>query len=134
MAGAVDFDSWARPDLDLTLGGRTFPVRPPSVETGKLLLALAVRGELNLGIVRGEMPDELQELIDAIEPGEHPALGATYDQLQAAGVDQVTIDRMAYYAVFYWAKGKEYADWIAELLFSLEGGGPAGGASSAPKG
>ncbi len=134
MAGAVDFDAWARPDLDLTLGGRTYSVRPPSVETGATLMACAVRAEINLGIVRGELPEELKGLLDAIEPGEHPALGETYHRLQADGVDQVTIDRMAYYAVFYWAKGQEYADWIAQLLWSLETDVSAGSSSAAPKG
>lgn len=134
MAGAVDFAAWARPDLELTLGGRTYSVRPPSVETAATIVACAVRGELNLGIVRGEMPPELQELLDAIEPGEHPALGETYHRLAEDGVDQVTIDRMAYYAVFYWARSKEYADWIAELLWTIESGGDGAGDGGAPKG
>jgi len=134
MAGPASFDAWARPDLVLPLGGRTYPVRPPSVETGKTLMACAVRAEINLGIVRGELSAELKALIDAIKPGEHPALGDTYHQLEAAGVDQVTIDRMAYYAVFYWAKGQEYADWIAELLWSLETDVSAGSSIAAPKG
>jgi hypothetical protein len=38
----------------------------------------------------------------------------------AAGVHPQTIDRMAYYCVFYWARGKEYADAIAVLLWARE--------------
>lgn len=82
------------------------------------LLASAVRGEVNLGLVEGEIPDEVQEILDALQPDEHPALGATYQQMVDDGVHPVTIDRMAYYAIFYWARGKEYADALATILFT----------------
>lgn len=115
---AVDFESWAVPTLDLTLGERTYSVRPPNVEAAKKLLAAAVRAEINLGIVDGEVPEEVSKVLATIEPGEHPALGDVYDRLLNDGVDQATVDRMAYYAVFYWARGKKYADVIAALLWT----------------
>lgn len=115
---AVDFETWAVPTLDLTLGGRTYKVQPPSVEAAKQLLASAVRGEVNLGIHKGPVPEEVESILRTIKPGTHPALGEVYDELIADGVHQATADRMAYYAVFYWARGKQYADAIATLLWA----------------
>lgn len=118
MGTATDFAAWAVPDLVLTLGGRTFTVRPPSVDDMGKLLACAVRGEVNLGIVKEKIPDDIQAILDSIGPDEHPALGATYREMVDAGVHPTTIDRMAYYAVFHWARGKEYADTLAAVLWA----------------
>lgn len=114
----ADFEAWARPDLEISLRGRTYMVRPPSVEDASKVLAAAVRGEVNLGIVEGPIPDEVQNVLDSIKPDEHPALGETWAELVASGVDPVTIDRVGYYAVFYWARGKEYADKLAVVLWA----------------
>ena len=57
----------------------------------------AVRGEVNLGLVKGEIPEAVQRVLDTIEPDDHPALGAAYAEMSDAGVPAVTIDRMAYY-------------------------------------
>lgn len=124
MATASDFAAWAIPDLVIPLRGsdgelREFVVHPPSVDDMGKLLASAVRGELNLGIVKGEMPAELQEVLDSIK-GEHPSLGTAYQQMVDAGVHPTTIDRMAYYCVFYWTRSKEYADALAVLLWARE--------------
>lgn len=114
-----DFAAWAEPNLVLTLGERTYTVRPPSVADGGKLLALAVRGEVAVGIVPGPVSDEVQEVLDSIGPDEHPALGAdVYAQLVADGWSDMTISRMAYYAIFYWTRGAEYADRIAAILFT----------------
>jgi hypothetical protein len=134
VATASDFASWAVPDLIIPLGERTYPVRPPSVDDTGKLLACAVHGEVNLGIVEGSIPDDVQEILDSIEPDQHPALGVTYHQMVSDGVDPVTIDRMAYYAVFYWARGKEYADTIAALLWAPRDLATESGSESAPKG
>jgi hypothetical protein len=131
--GAVDFSEWVAPDLTLTLGDRTYTVRPPSVEAAKHILAAAVRGEVNLGLVKGEVPAEVQAILDSIQPGEHPALGDAYAAMVADGVPERTIDRMAYYAVFYWARGREYADTLAKLLW-LPRDVEAAGSDAAPKG
>ena len=32
----TDFEEWATPNLELTLRGRTYVVRPPSVDTTRL--------------------------------------------------------------------------------------------------
>ena len=117
MAPAVDFGEWAAPGLELTFGGGTYLVPPPTVEDAKKLLAMAVRAEIGLGLVKGEIPDEVQAVLDTIPPGEHPALGPAYALLVAADVPQPTIDRMAYYATFYWSRGKGYADALARILW-----------------
>lgn len=131
---AVDFGDWAAPGLELVLGGRTYLVRPPSVGDAKVILAAAARGEVNLGITPGPLPDEVASILEAVKRDDHPALGAdVYSQMVADDVPAVTIDRMTYYAVFYWARGREYADRLAALLWvprEVE----TGGADAAPKG
>ena len=117
MAPAVDFGEWAAPGLELTFGGGTYLVPPPTVEDAKKLLAMAVRAEIGLGLVKGDVPDEVQAVLDTIPSSEHPALGPAYALLVAADVPQPTIDRMAYYATFYWARGKGYADALARILW-----------------
>jgi hypothetical protein len=131
--GAIDFAEWVAPDLEIALGGRTYMVRPPSVEAAKMILAAAVRGEVKLGLVTGEIPPEVQTVLDRIG-NEHPALGDAYSAMVSDKVPAATIDRVAYYAVFYWARGKEYADTLAKLLWLPRDITPniAGGAS--PKG
>ena len=124
---AVVFGEWAVEGLELEFGGRTYLVRPPSVASMRQVLAAAVRGEVNLGFAFGPIPDEIEEVLSTIQPGQRPALGDVYGQLVADGVDPVTIDRMTYYAVYYWARGKTYADTLARFLWEplAEGGGPA---------
>lgn len=115
----VDFSAWAVPPLPLALGGRTYVVHPPSVEAARILLACAVRAEVNLGLVKGPISADIQAVLDTIKPGDHPALGTeVYGQMVADGIHPESIDRMAYYAVLYWARGKNYADIIARLLWT----------------
>lgn len=115
----VDFSQWAIPALPLTLGGRTYEVRPPCVADMRKLLACAVRAEVNLGVVQGPIPDDVQTVLDTIGPDDHPALGkVVHDQMVADGVHPTTIDRMAYYAVLYWARGKTVADVYAAALWT----------------
>lgn len=113
---AIDFGEWVAPDLKLQLGGRTYLVRPPTVEAAKMILAAAVRAEVNLELVNGEIPAEVQTILDSIGK-QQPALGEAHAAMVADGVPAPTIDRMAYYAVFYWARGKEYADTLAKMLW-----------------
>lgn len=133
MSGAVDFAQWAAPDLVLTLGERTYNIAPPSVEQAKKIIALAARGEVNLKIVRGKIPESVREVLDSIGPLERPALGDAAAQMIADGVPVETIDRMHYYAIFYWARGKEYADALAVVLFAPRAEAPEGGGAPAPK-
>ena len=130
--GAIDFGEWVAPDLKLELGGHTYMVCPPTVESAKMILAAAVRGEVNLGLVKGEIPDEVQAMLDSIGD-EHPALGDAYAAMVADGVSAATIDRVAYFAVFHWARGREYAETLAKILWlPREVQGTPGGAD--PKG
>lgn len=117
----VDFEDWVRPDLELTLKGKTYTVPAPDVERAQQLLAAAVIGELRLGIVKGDVPKEVATVMARTAVGEHFALTEpVYREMVADGVNQVTIDRMSYYTVFYWARGKEYADELASLMWAPE--------------
>lgn len=131
---AVDFEEWAVPDLELTWRGRSFMVAPPSVEDAKKIIAAAVRGEVNLGLVKGPIPDEVQRVLGTIGPGDHPALGAAYQEMVDAGVPAATIDRLTYYAVFYWARGREYADALAKILWTPREATAGGSGGAGPKG
>lgn len=129
---AIDFGEWVAPDLELKLGGRTYVVRPPTVEAAKMILAAAVRAEINLELVKGEVPAEVQAILDSIG-NQQPALGDAYAAMVADGVPAPTIDRMAYYAVFYWARGKEYADTLAKLMWLPRGLTPGAAGEASPK-
>lgn len=142
---AVDFAEWAAPDLTLTFpetafakghgaGGRTFVVRPPDVDGMTKVLALAVRGEVALRLVDAtEVPAEIQVVIDSIGPDEHPALGATFDEMRDAKLNDPTVNRAAYYAIFFWARGKQYADDIASQLFATYEQADPGVEADAPR-
>ncbi|WP_194385185.1 DUF7426 family protein [Microbacterium luteum] len=123
--GHVDFTDWAVQDLVLPYKGKQYRVPAPSVRRAPLILASALRGEINLGYARDEtgapiteVPEEVQELLDTIGDT-HPGLtDEVYAQMVADDLPVVTIDRMAYYAVFYWARGREYADRLAALMWT----------------
>lgn len=138
MATGSDFAAWAIPDLTIPLPcadgtTRNFVVHPPNVEDSRKLLASAVRGEVELGILKGvTIPDEIQEVLDSIKD-EHPSLGSAYQEMVDAGVNPITIDRMAYYCVFYWTRSKEYADTIAVLLWAREQADAEEATGTAPK-
>lgn len=134
MATAADFASWAVQDLVIPLGGRDFRVRPPSVDDMGKLLACAVRGEVNLGLKKGPIPAGVQEVLDTIEPHEHPALGDAFQEMVDAGIHPTTIDKFAYYSVFYWARGVDYADTLAKILWAPRDTAALGAGEPAPKG
>ncbi|MGA6128835.1 MULTISPECIES: DUF7426 family protein [unclassified Microbacterium] len=118
---AVDFDDWAAPDLVLTIKGNEYRVPPPCTIDAKKILAAAALGEIRLGLVSGEASEEVQRILTAVRPDDHFALtNRVYEQMVADRVAKTTIDRMAYYAVFYWARGKQYADMVASLMWSGE--------------
>lgn len=118
---AVDFDDWAAPDLVLTFKGREYRVPPPCTIDAKKLLAAAALGEIRLGMVSGEASEEVQRILTGIRPTDHFALtDAVYEQMVADKVPMTTIDRMSFYAVFYWARGKQYADMVAGFMWSAE--------------
>lgn len=117
----VDFTEWATPDLELPWGGHVYRVSPPSVDDYAKILAAAVRSEIKLGIVKPEaVPDGALAALDRIAPDEQFALRDAYPLMVANGVPKETIDRMSFYAVFYWARNEAYADWIASVLWGRQ--------------
>lgn len=131
----TDFTDWAVGDLVLTLDGREYRSRPPSVEQGKLLIAMAIQLEIQLGLVKGDLPEDLDELIQAAgtTPFAEVSLGVDVrDALLADGVNPETIRRMGTYGIFYWVRGKERADLLAEAMWRKEAEEAA--AADAPKG
>lgn len=120
---AVDFGSWAAPELVLKFGERAFRIAPPSAdEATAKILALAVVAEVELGLAVGPVPETIQEIVDGIGPDEHPALREAYGEMKQLVAENKllpeTIDRAAVYAIFFWARGREYADWVAELIWT----------------
>lgn len=118
--GTVDFSEWVVQDLVIPLGGRTYRVPPPSVGRARTILALAVQSEIFLGLVKAEMPKDLQDAVNEVmdAPLGEITLGPdVYAQLIEDGHPAQTIDRMAYYAMHYWARGKARADALATLMW-----------------
>ena len=116
---AVDFGAWATPALPIMLGGRTYSVRPPSVADGPRVIALAIWQEKQVGLVKGEIPAEVQAILDEVlAADDHPSVGReVHDVMVADGVDAVTIARAELYATLYWARGREYADEVGRLMW-----------------
>lgn len=120
---AVDFSDWAIPDLVITLGGKDYTVHPPSVEGAKSILALAVQSEILLHLASADdVPPAIQEALDTLAQAGTPrgvvSLGQdVYDELVADGHPPVTIDRVALYAVYFWARGRARADAVAHYLW-----------------
>lgn len=132
---AVDFDEWAADDLELTYRGRTFTVAPPTVGDWKILAAAAVRFEIEFGLVKAEMPAEMQATLTSLGPDAHPALGATHAVMVEAGVPKIYIDKFSYYAIWFWARGRTYADLMAQAMWTPRAidHPTAGGGGDAPK-
>lgn len=130
-----DFTAWARPDLVLTIDGREYRSRPPTVGEAPLFLAIAVRIELYVGLVDGEMPANLAELIEQQANDQTVAQVTlrpeTVDELVADHVPLETINRMGLYAALYWARGEAAADLVAELAWGQDVA--PGEADEAPK-
>lgn len=125
----VDFTDWVQPDLVIPLGGRDYTVRPPSVAIGRQLMACAARIEIRLGLAPGPVPPELDELLAGLDatPLADLALGRdVHEQLVTDGHSQVTIDRVAYYATLFWARGRARADAIATALWATPTETPEG--------
>jgi len=118
VSSAVDFSEWVAPGLKMPLGDRTYTVPAPSVERAKKILALAVRAEIDFKIVTGELPQGVADVLATITGEERPGLGTAAAEMVADGVDVFTLSRMHTYSVFYWARGREYADAFATLVWA----------------
>ena len=135
---AVDFEAWAVGPLKLSMQGKTYVVPVPDTERAKYILAAAARGEVNLGLKAGPLPPEVEAVLASMPDDEHPGLGReVWQQMVADAILPEVRDRMAYYAVFYWARGKLFADWVATILWSPgaeEARAAAAGGGASPKG
>lgn len=114
--GAVAFEQWAVPDLVLTLGERTYRVRPPDLDGWGQCLALAVRFQ------RGpdDVPAEVAGVLASMGEDAHPGLGDVWDQLVADKVNPQIRARMDVYATLYWALGEDVAGRVARFLWAPE--------------
>lgn len=118
---SVDFDGWAFPGLRLTLGGREYVFPPPSVEDSKRIVAIAARTEIRFGLSKAKMPKDLEAEVQRLDNrplGEITLGEGGYQQLVDDKVPSPTVERMAFYALFYWARGKDRADSIAAALWT----------------
>lgn len=115
--GFSDFEEWAEEPWHLQLGGVTYVVAPPSVKAYGQLLAAAVAGEVNVGIVLGPLPEEVERVLETVGD-DHPALGNdVYQQMVDNGLSPQTINRASVYGVYYWTRGEAYADRMARFLW-----------------
>jgi len=133
----VDFSQWAAADLVLPLGGRTYVVRPPSVDQARLIIALAIRSEISLHLSKGPVPSEVQAILEQLDVVGTPladiTLGsAVHEELRENGVPLETITRMSYYALHFWARGQARADAIAKALWGSDAQGEASGRAPRP--
>jgi len=132
---SVDFTSWATPNLEVTLAGHDYSVKPPSVAQAKIILAFAVIAEHDLGLVKGDLDPDLVALTKAQKvPLAVVSLGQdVYDQMIADGIDQATTNRVGYYAVHFWARGKAQADWLAQAMWTPKNEEATAAAPKAPQ-
>jgi hypothetical protein len=117
---SVDFAAWVTPNLEITLGGHAYSCPPRSVEQMKIVLAFAALSEHNIGVSPNAPDASLIEIVEAqTEDLAALTLGhEIYDRMIADGVDMVSIQRVGYYAMTYWSRGKERADLIAGLMWA----------------
>jgi hypothetical protein len=127
------FDEFAEPDLVLHLHGVVYRCPPPSVADSATIIALHIRARVQLGLDDGPVDQKVIDLIE--EKASSTPLAAltlsqkVYDELVAAGESPMTINRMGYYGILYWARGAEYADWLAVAMWDPK----AEEAAEAPK-
>lgn len=139
-----DLTAWLTPDLSLSLGGRTYIVRPPSVEAGLNLTALNVAGVAGYLAVQGACPtcgrtgalevtDEINERYEALKdtPLGILSLGKdVYEQMIADDLPEKHIDTAALYAMYYWTMGEAAAD---NLLTAMSEADQPSGVVGTPK-
>lgn len=85
------------------------------------ILALVASAEVRLGLAAAELAPDLEEISKVLDgtPLAELTLGAeVYARMEADGVSPITRDRVGYYAMFYWARGKERADKIAAAMWT----------------
>lgn len=121
-----DLTAYLAPDLELPYDGKTYVVRPPSVETGLKLSAIhayATAGAAGAEALQQISPErrEIAESLQDTDLGEL-SLGAAYQEMRADEVPGPHLDMFALYAMYYWVLGEDVADKIMEL----RAGGSAG--------
>jgi hypothetical protein len=135
-----DLTAWLTPDLTLNLGGRTYTVRPPTVEMGLNLTALNVAGVAGYLAVQGACPTcgrtEPLEITDDIntryEALKDTPLGVlslgqdVYEQMVTDALPEKHIDTAALYAMYYWTMGEKTADKILESMNAAQSSGVGG--------
>jgi len=131
----LDFNAWATPNLNVTLAGHNYSAAPPSVEQMKVILAFAARAENDLQAEPGVLDPALDAICEAQKvPLAVVTLGQDiYDQMIADGIDQATTDRVGYYGIHYWARGKERADFLAEAMWTPKNEEAIAAAPKAPQ-
>jgi len=118
---SVDFAAWVTPDLDVTLAGHAYSCPPPSVASARVIVALAAISEVRMGLTLTPVDPEIQAIGDAQKiPLSDITLGVDLaSAMEADGIDRDTIDRVGFYALHYWSRGKAMADAIATLLWDI---------------
>lgn len=115
------------PDLSLKVGSKTYVVKPPSRESGKIMVAINVAGVAAFASVTEacpscgrsgplEMDESMRALVEANSQRDlgELSLGDTYQEMLADGIDGPTLEKLEMYAFYYWTLGEAAADQIFE--------------------
>jgi len=129
----VNFDRWAMPGLDLTMGGKTYTVPAPHGERLNLAIpAFASVEAFRSGLSKAAVTQETLDVIACIdEPFEEVMLGSSaYAEMQSDGMHPEVISRMALYSMWKWAS--PHGDQIADLMAQYNWGNKGDGSSAEP--
>ena len=125
---AKDFTRLITPNLDLTVGDKTYTVTPPSKEVGAQMLAANVVGLSVFTSLQDACPTcgrsgeveiapkykELAAQVEDMDLGELSLGEDVYNEMVADGLDGALMDKLALYAFYYWTMGESVADAIVE--------------------
>src|SRR5690625_1034383 len=115
-----DLSEYLTPDLELPHGGKVYPVKPPTKNTGLILAAINALGAAAWSGPEAvdKVPQSMRDLAKTVEDkdlGELSLGEDVYRQMNEDGVPGPHIDTFALYALYYWTIGEESADQLIAL-------------------
>lgn len=119
MAKPKNLNQYLRPNLELEVGTKLYVIPPPTKKNGLILAAVVTAGANK---EEGEEPSqEIQQVLDGVDPDQdfsEMALGKrVFDLMVKDDVPGSHIDRLGFYAMYYWVLGETAADAIFEAQY-----------------